>query len=177
MKLKTLTRHEKKLTFLLLGAVAAGLHLVLLKFALEMDRTQRRRLAQAQEDLAEARFWAGQQEDWRAKREWLDKNFRPVPPENPAPALQKILQGAAASAGLKVEEQKAPVPKPGPRFEQYANRMRMSGTLGQFLDWLVAVYRPEQGIAVTALSLKIGPEPPKMTGEVVVSQFFRPHNP
>lgn len=175
--MRTLTRHEKKLTFFLVGALAVGVHLILLKVALEMDRSNRRALAQAQEQLEEARFWIGQREDWRAKTEWLEKHFKSAPEENPAPALQKIFQGAAASAGLKIDEQKAPTPKTGGLSLQYASRMRMSGSLAQFLDWLVAVYRPEQGIAVTALNLKIGPEPPKMVGEVVVGQFFRSNNP
>jgi hypothetical protein len=175
--MRTLTRHEKNVTFFLVGALAVGVHLILLKVALELDRSNRRKLVQVDEELTEARFWIDQREDWRAKTEWLDKNFKPVPEENPAPALQKMLQSAASSAGLKVEEQKPPAPKPGPRFLQYANRMKMSGSLSQFLDWLVAVYRPEQGIAVTALNLKIGAEPPKMVGEAVVGQFFRPNNP
>ena len=175
--MRTLTRHEKKLTFLLLGAVLAGVHLIILKLALGVDRSNRQQLVQVEADLNEARFWVGQREVWQAKAKWLETNFKPVPPENPAPALQKMLQTAAEPAGLKVEEQKPPVPKPGPRFLQYANRMRMSGSLGQFLQWLVSAYRPEQGIAVTALNLKIGPEPPKMVGEVVVAQFFRPNNP
>jgi len=175
--MKTLTRHEKKLTFLLGGAVAVGLHLIVLKFALQLDGSNRRQLAQVEEELTEARFWIGQREEWQEKIAWLDKNFKAVPEENPAPALQKILQSAADSAGLKVEEQKPPAPKPGPRFVQYANRMKMSGSLAQFLSWLVAVYRPEEGIAVTGLSLKIGAEPPKMTGEVVTARFFRPNNP
>jgi len=175
--MRTLTRHEKKLTFLLVGAVAAGFHLMVLKFALDLDRANRRQLVQAEEELAEARFWLEQREVWQAKTDWIRSHFSPLPPENPAPALQKMLQAAAESAGLKVEEQKPPVPKTEPRFIQYANRMKMSGNLGQFLQWLVAVYRPEQGIAVTALNLKIGPEPPKMGGEVVVGQFFRPNNP
>lgn len=175
--MRTLTRHEKKLIFLLLGAVLAGVHLIVLKLALGMDRSNRQQLVQLEADLSEARFWIGQREAWQAKAKWLETNFKPVPPENPAPALQKMLQTAAETAGLKVEEQKPPVPKPGPRFLQYANRMRMSGSLGQFLQWLVAAYRPEQGIAVTALNLKIGAEPPKMAGEVVVAQFFRPNNP
>lgn len=157
--------------------MAAGFHLIVLKFALELDRSHRRQLAQVEEELTEARFWIGQRDIWSSKAEWLGKYFLPVPGENPAPALQKMLQTAAESSGLKVEEQKPPAPKPGPRFTQYANRMKMSGSLGQFLQWLVAVYRPEQGIAVTALNLKIGAEPPKMTGEVVVGQFFRPNNP
>ena len=175
--MKALTRHEKKLTLLLAGAVAVGLHLVFLKLVLGLDRSHRRQLAQAQEELTEAHFWIGQKQDWQAQTIWLEKNFKPVPAENPAPALQKVLQTAASTAGLKVEEQKPPVPKPGPRFLQYANRMKMSGSLSQFLDWLVAVYRPEQGIAVTALNLKIGAEPPKMVGEAVVGQFFQPNNP
>jgi len=175
--MRTLTRHEKKLTFLLVGAVALGLHLIVLKFAFDLDRGNRRQLVQTEEELAEARFWLEQREVWQAKRDWMKNHFSPLPAENPAPALQKMLQAAAESAGLKVEEQKPPVPKPGPRFTQYANRMKMSGSLGQFLQWLVAVYRPEQGIAVTTLNLKIGAEPPKMVGEVVVGQFFRPNNP
>ena len=175
--MKALTRHEKKLTFLLAGAVAVGVHLILLKFALEFDRNNRRQWAQVEEELGEARFWISQRDEWRVKTEWLAKHFRPVPAENPAPALQKMLQTAASSAGLKVEEQKPPVPSEQPRFTLYANRMRMSGSLGQFLEWLVAVYRPEEGIAVTSLNIKIGAEPPKMTGEVVVGQFFRPNNP
>ncbi len=175
--MRTLTGHEKKLTLLLGGAVAVGLHLILLKFALEMDRSHRRQLVQTEEELGEARFWIEQKAEWQAKADWLEKNFKAVPVENPAPALQKILQMAAASAGLKVEEQKPPVPKEEARFVLYANKMKMSGSLSQFLDWLVAVYRPEQGIAVTSLNLKIGTEPPKMVGEVGVGQFFRPNNP
>jgi len=174
---KTLTRHEKKLTLMLAGAVGLGLHLILLKFALEFDRANRRQCAVVEEELTEARFWMEQRGDWQARTDWLEKSFRPVPSENPAPALQKMLQSTAAAAGLKVEEQKPPVPKTQARFVQYANRMRMSGSLSQFLEWLVAVYRPEEGIAVTSLNLKIGPEPPKMVGEVVVGQYFRPNNP
>ena len=175
--MKALTRHERKLTLLLAGAVAVGLHLIVLKMVLGFDRTHRRQLAQAQEELTEARFWIGQKEAWQAKTGWLEKHFQPLPGENPAPALQKVLQTAAASAGLKVEEQKPPTPKTAPHYVMYANRMRMSGSLAQFLDWLVAVYRPEQGIAVTSLNLKVGPEPPKMVGEVGVGQLFRPNNP
>ena len=175
--MRVLTRHEKKLTLLLAGALAVGLNLILLKVFLDLDRTHRRRLAQASEELSEARFWIGQRGDWRARAEWLSKHFNPVPPENPAPSLQMMLQEAAKTAGLKVEEQKAPAPKPGPRFLLYATKMKMSGSLSQFLDWLVAVYRPEEGIAVISLNLKIGAEPPKMVGEVEVGRFFRPNNP
>lgn len=175
--MRTLTRHEKKLTFLLVGAVVAGIHLILFKVALELDRSNRLKLADVNEKLVEARFWIEQRDEWQARADWLQKNFRPVPEENPAPALQKMLQAAATSAGLKVEEQKPPAPQEGPRYLLYANRMKLSGSLSQFLDWLVAVYQPEQGIAVTALSLKIGAEPPRMVGEVVAGQFFRPNNP
>ncbi|NCZ96683.1 hypothetical protein EBZ02_05935 [bacterium] len=175
--MRTLTRHEKKLTIFLVAAVAVGLHLIVLKVLLSLDRAKRRELAQAQEELAEDRDWLAQKELWQEKAAWLEKHFRSIPAENPAPVLQKLLQNSADQAGLKVEEQKPPVPKPGPHTMVYANRMRMSGNLGQFLDWLVKVYKPEDGIAVTSLNLKIGPEPPKMVGEAAVGQFFRPNNP
>ena len=160
-----------------MAAVAVGFHLILLKVLLDRDRVHRRLLAQAEEDLTDARDWVAQKDLWQEKAAWLEKHFRSVPAENPAPTLQKMLQSSADSAGLKVEEQKPPVPKAGPHCLVYANRMRMSGNLGQFLDWLVKVYKPEEGIAVLSLNLKIGPEPPKMVGEVGVGQFFRPNNP
>lgn len=175
--MRALTRHEKKLTTFLVAALAVGFHLILLKVALDLDRANRRHLAQAEADLAEARDWVAQKEVWQDKTAWLKEHFRAAPKENPAPVLQNLLQTSADAAGLKVEEQKPPVPKPGVQALVYANRMRMSGNLGQFLDWLVRIYKPEDGIAVTSLNLKIGPEPPRMVGEVGVTQFFRPNNP
>lgn len=175
--MKALTRHEKKLTFLLVGAVGLGLHLILFRAALNIDHSNRLQLAQAEEELAEARFWTGQETEWQGRREWLEANFRAVPGEDPGPPLQKFLQGTAKNFGLTIEDQTAPVPKSSSHYLQYATRMRMNGSLGQFLDWLVNVYQPEQGIAVTSLNLKIGPEPPRMVGEVWVGQFFRPNNP
>ena len=91
------------------------------------------------------------------------------PPAPPTPAPPPAKPARAS--------RRPPAPKPGARFVLYANKMKLSGSLEQFLKWLVAVYQPDKGIAVTSLSLKIGPEPPKMAGEVEVSQFFRPNNP
>jgi len=159
------------------GALGLGIHLILLKALLGIDRNHRQRLTEVEAELSEARFWVAQKQEWSPKSQWLETHFQPAPSANPAPALQKRLQSAAEAAGLKVEEQKPPTPRSGPRFLQYSNRMKMTGSLGQFLQWLVNVYAPEEGVAVTSLSLKIGNEPPKMVGEVGVSQFFRPNNP
>jgi hypothetical protein len=175
--MRTLTRHEKKLTFFLVAAVAVGFHLIVLKLVLDLDRGNRRSLIQTQEELLEARGWIEQREVWSPRAAWLEKNFLPAPAENPAPALQKAAQSAAQGAGLKIEEQNLRPPRSGNWTLLYANKMRLSGSLEQFLKWLVAVYQPGQGIAVTALTLKIGPEPPKMVGEAEVGQFFKPNNP
>jgi len=175
---RILTGHEKRLALFLILALAAGLHLILLKFLLEFLRGTRGSLAEARGQVAEARAWIGQKEFWDARAEWLEKNFRAAPTDNPAPALQKAAQAAATGAGLKIEGQDLRQPKTGRFSVLYANRMQLSGTLGQFLKWLVAVYRPEQGIAVTALNLKIGPDSSKMAGEAEIGQFFQPpHNP
>lgn len=175
--MRTLTAHEKKLIVFLVAAVAAGLHLIFLKIALDLDRGNRRHLSQVQDELTEARGWIEQREIWTPRAEWLTANFRPVPSENPAPALQKAAQGSALAAGLKIDEQNLRPPRNGTWTVLYANKMRLSGSLDQFLKWLLAVYDPKQGIAVTALNLKIGPEPPKMVGEAEVGQFFKPNNP
>jgi len=176
-KMRTLTRHEKKLTLFLIVAVAVGVHLILLKVVLDFDRGHRRSLAQTEEELVEARLWMEQKEIWTPRAEWLEKNFRPAPVENPAPGLQKAAQTAAQAAGLKIDEQNLRPPRIATYTILYANKMRLSGSLEQFLNWLVAIYQPGQGIAVVSLNLKIGPEPPKMVGEAEVGQFFKPNNP
>ena len=175
--MRKLTLHEKKLTFFLVAAVAAGLHLIVLKLVLDLNRGHRRDLSQAREELAEARGWLEQKEIWLPRAKWLEKNFRPVPADNPAPALQKTAQAAAVAAGLKIDDQTLRPPKTGTWTTLYASKMKLNGSMEQFLKWLVAVYQPGQGLAVTTLNLKIGPEPPKMVGEAEVGQFFKPNNP
>jgi hypothetical protein len=49
--------------------------------------------------------------------------------------------------------------------------------LDQFIRWGVALYQPEKGMAITALNLKLSPEPPKMIGEVEAAQFFKSPTP
>jgi len=175
--MRTLTHHEKRLTLFLVAAVVAGVHLIVLKLVLDFDRRNRLSLSQTRDELLEARGWIEQREVWNPRAAWLQENFRPAPAENPAPALQKAAQTAAQKAGLKIDEQNLRPPRTGTWSLLYANKMRLSGSLEQFLQWLLAVYQPGQGIAVTALSLKIGAEPPKMVGEAEVGQFFKPNNP
>lgn len=170
--MRTLTRHEKKLMLFLGLAVAAGLHLLVLKVALSLNQGTRRNLVRVSDELGEANSWLEQKGEWEAKAEWLKKNLRPSPEDNPAPALQKKAQSAATSAGLKIEEQNLLAPKIGASCTIYANRMRLTGSLEQFTRWATQLYQPENGVALTALNLKLSPEPPKMTGEAEVGQFF-----
>jgi len=171
--MRTLTRHEKKLMLFLGLAVAVGLHLLVLKYALSLNHETRVNLTRVSDDLEEANSWLAQKGEWEAKAEWLKKNLHPAPEGNPAPALQKKAQSAAISAGLKIEEQNLLAPKAGASCTIYANRMRLTGSLEQFTKWATQLYQPESGVALTALSLKLSPEPPKMTGETEVGQFFR----
>jgi len=171
--MRTLSAHEKKLTLFLALALLAGVHLIALKVLLSLQQGQQRRLQQARDSLTEAQFWIGQKEAWEEKTRWLEEHLQPVPEANPAPALQMAAQAAAERAQLKIEEQTLRSPKSQGAATLYSNRMRLSGSLEQFLRWLTEVYQPDKAIAVTALQLKIGGEPPKMAGEAEVSQFYR----
>lgn len=174
--MRTLTRHEKKLTLFLGLAVLAGIHLLVLKVVLSVDQNNRRNLARVSEELAEAKLWIEQKEEWAPKISWLEKNLKPVPQDNPAPGLQSIAQATAKDAGLKIEEQNLSAARTGTACTIYGNRMRLTGSLEQFTRWCTRVYQPDKGIAVISLSLKLSPEPPKMTGEAEVGQFFKSQN-
>ena len=175
--MRTLTGHEKKLMLFFGLAVAVGIHLLALKVVLNLDRINRRTLARISDELQEARMWAGQKEDWAPKMAWLDKNLQPIPEGNPSSSLQKAAQTTATSAGLKIEEQNLQAAKTGPTCTVYGNRMRLTGTLEQFIRWGVAFYQPEKGMAITALNLKLSAEPPKMVGEAEAGQFFKSKTP
>jgi hypothetical protein len=171
--MRTLTRHEKKLTLFLAFAILAGVHLLGLKFLLSWDQANRRDVVQKRDELEEARGWMGQKPEWEEKSAWLVRNLKTAPTENPAPALQKKSQSAAMAAGLKIEEQTLQSPRSGVACTVVSNRMRLTGSLGQFIQWAGQLYQPESGVALTSLNLKLSPEPPKMVGEAEVGQFFR----
>jgi len=175
--MRTLTAHERKLMLFFGLAVGAGLHLLLLKFVLNYDQINRRNLLRVSEELAEAQIWIQQKKDWTPKIDWLDKNLQPVPEGNPSSALQKAAQAAAKSSGLIIEEQTLQGPRSGSSSTIYANRMRLTGSLDQLIRWGVAVHQPEKGMAITALNLKLSPEPPKMVGEAEAAQFFKSPTP
>ncbi|NCZ53047.1 MAG: hypothetical protein EBY81_04035 [Verrucomicrobia bacterium] len=168
-----LTRHEKKLMLFFGLAVFAGIHLLGFKLFLSFDQANRRNLLQKTDELAEAKDWMEHKAEWEEKADWLEKNLKIVPQDNPAPALQKRSQSTAAAAGLKIEEQNLQAPRIGVTCTIYSNRMRLTGSLEQFTRWIVDLYQPESGVALTMLNLKLSAEPPKMTGEAEVGQFFR----
>ena len=58
---------------------------------MNLDRTNRRNLARALDDLLEAQTWISQKDEWAPKIEWLHKNLINVPEGNPSSALQNQL--------------------------------------------------------------------------------------
>jgi hypothetical protein len=170
--MRTLTRHEKKLMLFLVFALLGGVHLLGMKFLLSWDQANRRTVSQKRDELEEAKGWMEQKAEWEEKSGWLEKNLKTVSADNPAPALQKKAQSAATAAGLKIEEQNLQAPRSGAACTVYSNRMRLTGSLGQFIQWAGQLYQPDGGVALTALNIKLSPEPPKMVGEAEVGQFF-----
>jgi hypothetical protein len=171
--MRTLTRHEKKLTLFLTFAVLAGIHILGLKLLLSWDQANRQDVVQKRDELEEAEIWLKQKPEWEEKSAWLEQNLKTVPAENPAPALQIKSQNAAKAAGLMIEEQDLQDPRSGVSCTVVSMRMKLKGSLRQFIQWAVQLYQPESGVALTLLNLKLSPEPAKMEGEAEVSQFFR----
>jgi hypothetical protein len=175
--MKALQVREKKLFYLLGGAVLVGLHLIFLQLALRFDRGNRLELAEVQAKLEEARMWVGEKEAWEGRAAWLDQHLKPWLADSPEGALQQFAQSTARQANLAIEGQTLRAQRPGNQVVTVANRMLMKGSLEQILRWLGSVYDPMKGVAVTELSLKLSPEPPKMTVQAEVAQFFKKGNP
>ena len=175
--MKTLQAREKKLLLLLGSAVLLGIHLILLQLAFRLDRAHRLQLAEATAQLEESRMWLQEQDTWDTRAAWLEKHLVPVPAEAPEGALQKFAQNTATKANLVIEGQNLRAQRQGSQVVTVANRMQLKGNLDQIIRWLGAVYDPEKGVAVTELNLRLGPEPPKMSVQAEVAQFFKKGNP
>ena len=175
--MKALQVREKKLLYFLGGAVLVGLHLILLQLALRFDQGNRMKLAELQVELDEARMWLGERETWEGRAAWLEENLKPWPEDSPEGALQQFSQATAKQANLVIEGQTLRSQRPGDQVVTVANRMQLKGNLEQILRWLGAVYDPKKGVAVTELSLRLSPEPPKMNVQAEVAQFFKKGNP
>ena len=175
--MKTLQAREKKLLLFLGAAVLAGVHLIFLQFALRFDRANRLELAELSAELDEARMWLEEKEAWEGKAAWLEQNLAPLPTEAPEGALQKWAQSTAQGAGLAIESQNLRAAQTGAHVTTVANRMQMKGSLEQTIRWLGKVYDPQKGVAVTELNLRLSAEPPKMTVQAEVAQFFKKGNP
>jgi len=175
--MKTLQAREKKLLLFLGAAVLAGVHLIFLQLALRFDRANRLELAELTAQLDEARMWLDEKEAWESKAAWLDQNLARMPADAPEGTLQKWAQSTAQGAGLAIESQNLRAAQTGAHVTTVANRMQMKGSLEQTLRWLGKVYDPQKGVAVTELNLRLSPEPPKMTVQAEVAQFFKKSNP
>jgi len=175
--MKTLQVREKKLLLFLGAAVLAGVHLIFLQLALRFDRANRLKLTELSAELDEARMWLEEREAWESKATWLDQNLVRMPEEAPEGALQKWAQSTAQGDGLVIESQNLRAAQTGAHVITVANRMQMKGSLEQTIRWLGKVYDPQKGVAVTELNLRLSPEPPKMTVQAEVAQFFKKTNP
>jgi len=175
--MKTLQVREKKLLFFLGGAVLLGVHLIFLQLALRFDRGNRLELTEKQAALDEARMWLQEKDTWESRAAWLEENLKPWPAESPEGALQQFAQSTAKQANLTIEGQNLRAQRAGDQVVTVANRMQLKGNLEQILRWLGAVYDPKKGVAVTELSLRLSPEPPKMNVQAEVAQFFKKGNP
>ena len=175
--MKALQVREKKLLVMLGAAVLVGLHLILLQLAIRWDRGNRARLATVFAELQEAQMWLEEKATWEARSAWLEEHLAPLAEEKPEGALQKLTQTSVSKAGLVIEGQDLRALRQGERVDSVANRLRLKGNLDQLVRWLVAVYDPAKGVAVTELDLRLGPEPPKMNVQAEVAQFFKKGKP
>jgi len=175
--MKALQLREKKLLLFLGGAVLVGVHLIFLQLALRFDRGNRLELTELQAEVEEARMWLGEREVWESRAAWMEENLKPWPAESPEGALQQFAQSTAKQANLVIEGQNLRSQRPGDQVVTVANRMQLKGNLEQILRWLGSVYDPKKGVAVTELSLRLSPEPPKMNVQAEVAQFFKKGDP
>lgn len=175
--MKALQVREKKLLFFLGAAVLLGIHLIFLQLALRFDRANRLKLTELQAELGEARMWLQEKEAWESRAAWLEENLKPWPKDSPEGALQQFAQSTAKQASLSIEAQNLRAQRAGGQVVTVANRMQLKGNLDQILRWLGSVYDPKKGVAVTELSLRLSPEPPKMNAQAEVAQFFKKGNP
>lgn len=172
--MRRLTPSEVRLVRLL-GVVLllVALVFVIVYYKRSVD-SLRLEIADLRNQKAESDFWMDEKPLWDKRAEWMRGNMPVLPGDGSASsAFLEDMQRSARSSGLEIDSQSLLDPVAAGGVEEYALRMRVSGSLESFTRWMASLQDPAKFQAVTALNVKSDAEPPDVVCELQITRFYQ----
>lgn len=174
--MRELTFKEKRLLFMLLGALFLLLNAVALKTFLGRRAALQANIATLEADLMQSRTVLGQKDYWTERAQWLEANqptddVSTVDDDN---RFIEFVESTAKGSGLNYTRRGGgPVPSEGRPYAEVFDASTVKGNMKSLVGWLSKLQQPKEFRAIKQLRIKSG-EPPEVICDVEVARWFRP---
>lgn len=174
--MRVLTFKEKRLLFLLLGALFLLFNVVALKSFLGRRAVLQSNIATLDAELVRSRAVLGQKDYWTERAKWLEANqptddITSVDDDN---RFIEFVESTAKESGLTYTRRGGgPVPTEGRPYAEVFDASTVKGNMESLVKWLSKLQQPKEFRAIKQLRIKSG-EPPEVVCDVEVARWFRP---
>lgn len=168
---------ERVLLALFLGALCIGGGLIGWRAFSGHLAAEKKRLAQKEVQLIEARRWLEEEETWLARESWLSEN-PPPPYAGPQTDAEFVRQTQASLAASQIEivEQRIQETVSGSRFVEAGIDLTLTAPLENFVRWLHETQQVDSGRVIRRIKLKSDEADAKMKAEVSLMQLYEKPN-
>lgn len=174
--MRALTSKEKKLLFVLVGALFLLLNVFALKTFLGRRALLQSNISSLEGQLIQDRALLGQRGYWAERAQWLDNNMQAEDPgtvddEN---RFIEFVESSAKKHGLSYSRKGGESVFPdGGSFAEVYDASQVKGNMKSLVAWLSELQQPEAFRAIKQLRIKSG-EPPEVVCDVEVALWRRP---
>jgi len=173
--MRVLTAKERKLLYLLLGAIFVLLNVVGLRAFLNRQQALEANIAQLSTQLAEHRGILADRTYWEERRVWLEANqpSDDVGTVEDDTKFTQFIETSAKNSGLEYTRRGGgPLPPRGSIAEVY-DASTVKGPMEAVVKWLSDLQKPKDFRVIKQLRIKSG-EPPEIVCDVEVARWYRP---
>ena len=173
--MRALTAKERKLLYLLLGAIFVLLNVVGLRAFLNRQQALEANIAQLSTQLAEHRGILADRAYWEERRVWLEANqpSDDVGTVEDDTKFTQFIETSAKNSGLEYTRRGGgPLPPRGSIAEVY-DASTVKGPMEAVVKWLSELQNPKDFRVIKQLRIKSG-EPPQIACDVEVARWYRP---
>lgn len=170
--MRSLSSNERRLLFLMCGAVFVALNLMGMRMISAASSAQKQREAALRAEIAERK-------DWILVAETIEPEAVDVP-DPPAlgqkgatSSLLSELRAAVGQDGLIVVEESLPPPPEGLPEKAVSLRLKLSGPFTGLVRFLFNIQQPGQWRSVEQLIIKADPIPQNVLAEMEVRQYYK----
>jgi hypothetical protein len=175
LKLRKLTKSEKRLSIILIVALFGTANFYGLSYLLDLRSGYSRDISDLRSQVGADDIWLREKNLWLTRQQWIYATQPRIRPDQvPQSELLESVTTSAKANQLAIEEQSFGENLSTPNYQSVTVRLKLSGALPDVIKWLVQVQQPGLFQAITSFSLKSANEPPTVSLELEIARWYAP---